>query len=257
VYGVNLRGSGLQFTLIDASGEGIGVFSASEEFGYTVTEGDALTIRGTISQFNGLTQIEAEELEVSGSGNALVNPATVSILDESTESSLVRLFNVSLVDPAAWDESGASFNVEVTDGTNVYTVRVDNNTTLAGTLSPDNALLSITGIGGQFDPESPFDEGYQIIPRYLDDIEIIDNTVDHALGQQVKVYPNPARDAVVLETGTEIEYITLFNTLGQPVKQVRKLNGTHVLDLGQMPAGLYSVVFRNGQQIWTEPLIVK
>lgn len=257
VHGVNLRGSGLQFTLIDASGEGIGVFSASEDFGYTVTEGDALTIRGTISQFNGLTQIGAEELEVSGSGNALVVPATVSILDESTESSLINLLNVSLVDPGAWDESGASFNVEVTDGTNIYTVRVDNNTTLAGTLSPDNALLSVTGIGSQFDSESPFDEGYQIIPRYLDDIAIIDNTVDHALGQQVKVYPNPARDAVVLETGTEIEYITLFNTLGQPVEQVRNLNGTHVLDLGQMPAGLYSLVFRNGQHIWTEPLIVK
>jgi hypothetical protein len=257
VYGVNLRGNGLQFTLIDATGEGIGVFSASEDFGYTVTEGDELVVRGTIDQFNGLTQIALEELEVVSTGNSLLDPNDVSALDETTESSLITLLGVTLVDPAAWDDSGASFNVEVTDGTNTFTVRIDNNTTLAGAANPGDALLSITGIGGQFDSDSPFDEGYQIIPRYLEDVQFIDNTVDQQLGQQVKVFPNPAQGIVVLETAVDVERVTLFNALGQPVQQLRNLYGTHTLNLSQLPAGLYNVVFRNGQHIWTEPLMIK
>jgi plastocyanin len=257
VYGVNLRGNGLQFTLIDAAGEGIGVFSASEDFGYTVTEGDELVVRGTIEQFNGLTQIGLEELEVVSTGNSLLDPNDVSALDETTESSLITLLGVTLVDPAAWDDSGASFNVEVTDGTNTFTVRIDNNTTLAGTANLGDALLSITGIGGQFDSDSPFDEGYQIIPRYLEDVQFIDNTVDQELGQQVKVFPNPAKGTVVVETTVDVEQVTLFNALGQPVQQLRNLYGAHTLNLNQLPAGLYNVVFRNGQHIWTEPLMVR
>ncbi|MEQ8705401.1 MAG: DUF5689 domain-containing protein [Phaeodactylibacter sp.] len=257
VYGVNLRGSGLQFTLIDATGEGIGVFSASEDFGYTVTEGDELVVRGMIEQFNGLTQIALEELEVVSTGNSVLDPDEALALDETTESSLIVLWSVTLVDPAAWDDSGASFNVEVTDGTNTFTVRIDNNTTLAGTTSPSDALLSIAGIGGQFDSDSPFDEGYQIIPRYLEDVQFIDNTVDQELGQQVKIFPNPAKGTVVVETTVDVEWVTLFNTLGQPVQQLRNLNGMHTLSLGQLPAGLYNVVFRNGQHIWTEPLMIK
>jgi hypothetical protein len=128
---------------------------------------------------------------------------------------------------------------------------------LAGTANPGDALLSITGIGGQFDSDSPFDEGYQIIPRYLEDVQFIDNTVDQELGQQVKVFPNPAKGTVVVETTVDVEQVTLFNALGQPVQQLRNLYGAHTLNLSQLPAGLYNVVFRNGQHIWTEPLMVR
>lgn len=256
VYGVNLRGSGLQFSIIDDNGDGIGVFSAGDDFGYTVTEGDELSVRGVIDQFNGLTQIEIVGLDVLSSGNALFDAQDISTVDESTESKLVR-FTGSLVDPSAWDNSGASFNVEITNGINTFTLRVDNNTTLAGSDNPQGNLLEVVGIGGQFDPESPFDEGYQLIPRKLEDLQIILNTIDPELGQQVKVYPNPATGFVVIETKTSVEQVTLFNSLGQPVRVLSEVSGNQMLNLAQIPSGLYNVVFRNGQSIWTEVLMVK
>ena len=190
------------------------------------------------------------------SGNALFDAQDISTVDESTESKLVR-FTGSLVDPSAWDNSGASFNVEITNGINTFTLRVDNNTTLAGSDNPQGNLLEVVGIGGQFDPESPFDEGYQLIPRKLEDLQIILNTIDPELGQQVKVYPNPATGFVVIETKTSVEQVTLFNSLGQPVRVLSEVSGNQMLNLAQIPSGLYNVVFRNGQSIWTEVLMVK
>ena len=56
VLGVDMRGgSGIQFTIFD--GEGIGIFNFSDVSNYVVTEGDSIMIRGTVGQFNGLTQL--------------------------------------------------------------------------------------------------------------------------------------------------------------------------------------------------------
>lgn len=47
VYGVNLRGTtGLQFFMIDDEHNGITAFSTTRNFGYTVREGDRITVRG-------------------------------------------------------------------------------------------------------------------------------------------------------------------------------------------------------------------
>jgi len=258
VYGVNLRGNGMQFTLIDQDGDGIGVFNNSDDFGYTVTEGDELTLRGEIQQFNGLTQIFVEELEVGTSGNSLLDPTVVSMLGESTESQLVTLEDVTLVDPIAWDESGASFNVEVTDGTNTFNVRVDNSTTLAGTMSPGTEAFNITGLGGQFDPEAPFLEGYQLLPRYLEDLDILSSIIDRELGEQISVFPNPAKDKVFVNLQTEVSLLSLRNALGQEVQRLTQVRpGTLSLSLEQAAPGLYTLVFRNGNRLWTEKLIVR
>lgn len=258
VHGVNLRGNGLQFTLIDESGDGIGVFNNSDDFGYTVNEGDELVLRGEVDQFNGLTQIFVEELEFVSADNPLSPTTDVTALDESTESQLIRLADVTLVDPGAWDESGASFNVDVTDGSNTYTVRVDNSTTLAGTMSPGDQPFNLTGIGGQFDPEAPFLDGYQILPRYIADLDIISRTLDRALGASIEVFPNPAREQVQINLGTSVQKLSLRNTLGQEMQGWFQLEpGTHIIPVQQLSPGLYTLVFRNGDSLWTEKLIVR
>ncbi len=257
VHGVNLRGNGLQFTIIDGADDGIGVFSPSDDFGYTVTEGDEVVVRGTIDQFNGLTQILVEELDFLSSGNGLSLAAMVDELGEDTESQLVQLNNLTLVDPSAWDDSGATFNVEATDGTNTFTIRIDNSTTAAGMPSPGTGLLDITGIGGQFDSESPFLEGYQLFPRYAEDIEIILNTVDEQLGARVAVYPNPAQSEVTLEIDGAAVEVVMTNQLGQAVRLMPKVSGNSTLNLRGLPAGLYYLTFRSQSGIWTEKLTVR
>lgn len=168
VYGYNLRTSGLQFTLIDPT-DGIGVFSSVEDFGYTVNEGDSLHIVGEIEQFNGLTQIIPQSVTLISSGNPLVEPGLVSVLNETTESQLVSLSCAYLTDPAQWTNEGVGFNADVSDGVNTVTLRIDAETDVFGSPAPQG-VFNVTGIGSQFDATTPYTEGYQLIPRYIEDL---------------------------------------------------------------------------------------
>ncbi len=169
VYGINMREPGLQFTLIDEFGSGIGTINLDDNFGYEVTEGDRLNVEGTIGHFNGLTQISLTKVEQESMDNSLIPPTIVTDLSENTESQLVRMTGVYLVDTEAWDASGEAFNVLMTNGSDTITVRVDEQTNIIGLEYPTGSF-NITGIGGQFDSSEPHTDGYQLFPRYLEDI---------------------------------------------------------------------------------------
>lgn len=169
VHGWNDYPSGLQFTLIDPT-HGINVFSPLSDFGYDqVVAGDSVRIRGTIQQFAGLTQISADTLIYEGSGFLTEAPTLIQTLDESTESHIVTLKCVELLDPLQWTNSAPSFEVDITTGNNVYTMRIDANTDLFLTEAPVGTFL-VSGIADQRDFDAPYFEGYRISPRYQSDI---------------------------------------------------------------------------------------
>ncbi|MFW5658803.1 MAG: PKD domain-containing protein [Bacteroidota bacterium] len=171
VYGVDLQGgaNNLQFTLIDATG-GIAVVNFGNTFGYSVQEGDLVRVVGTIDEFNGLAQIEQlDTIELLGGNQPLGAPAIVTSLGEDTESEFIEIQNLTFVDTAEWDGSGSSFNIEATDGTNTYTIRIDNDVDLADLELGFDYPFNLVGIGGQFDNSAPFTEGYQILPRNSSD----------------------------------------------------------------------------------------
>ncbi len=170
VYGINLRQGGLQFTVIDDAGDGIGVFSNDTDFGYAVTEGDIVQLRGNIGQFNGLSQIYLDDVQLLNT-TSIAAPTVVTELNESTESQLITIENVSIVNPDDWDNFIGGFNVEVTNGTNTFNLRIDNDLTDIIPLAYPTGTFNLTGIGGQFDQNAPYDEGYQILPRYMSDID--------------------------------------------------------------------------------------
>ncbi len=168
VYGVNLRPSGLQFTLIDPT-DGIGVISFEPLSDYVVNEGDSVHVVGIIDQFNGLTQIEISSITLISADNDLIDATVVTELNEFSESNLITVECLELVDASQWTNDGSGFNVDLTDGTNTFLMRVDADTDVFGTDAPEGAF-TLTGLGGQFDNSSPYDEGYQILPRYIADV---------------------------------------------------------------------------------------
>lgn len=255
VHGVDMQGTAsISFTIIDATG-GIGLFN-STDLGYTVMEGDEVTVEGTIGQFNGLTQIAPASITLNSSGNATVTPLLVTALDETTESELVQITNLTLVDPASWDATGASFNADFTDGTNTYSIRIDSDVNIAGTtpfvLGTD--VVRITGIGGQFDNSSPYTSGYQLFPRYATDIEILTNTTNK-LQESIKFYPNPVNDIFVIETAEMIETVRITNALGQVVKTLNNVNGTTTVNVANFPQGLYFVTFTSENNSFTQQMV--
>ncbi len=258
VYGINLRATGLQFTIIDDQNDGIAVFSANATYGYQVQERDEVIVRGRISQFNGLTQILADTVILVSTNRPLLPATTVMQLGEDTESRLVRLENLSIVNPSQWTNTGTGFNVDVSNGQAVFQMRIVSTSNIFGT-PPPAGTFHLTGIGGQFDTSLPYTEGYQIFPRYLADIQIISSTQEAGAVSRIQLLPNPAaKGEVLVQSTTPFNGIRVTDAQGRVVffnwfTHVHQLR----LDVSTYSPGVYQVSLLNGKQVHTVQLIVR
>lgn len=173
VHSIDFDGNnGYSFALIDSTG-GINIFNFNDApSGYQVTEGDEIIAKGDVAQFRGLVEVIVDEIVLVSAGNDLVAPMEVSMLDESTESEFITLGCVALVDTADWPSdslTNSGVNIDFTNGVDTFTVRVDTDTDIDGVAYPGGKWWNVTGIGWQFDSNTPADGGYQILPRSLAD----------------------------------------------------------------------------------------
>jgi len=256
VHSINYRPSGLTFALIDASNNGINVFADSDNLGYTVAQGDFLKVQGEIGQFNGLTQITPVGIEVTGTEDLFI-PTSITELNEDTESQLVILtgsFTEGTGD-GEWLGDGSSYNVDVNvDGGGTITMRIDSDIDAASMSAGNCGSYRIIGIGGQFDNESPFDSGYQLLPRSIDDIECLSSTNDLAEDGDIMIAPNPATDFITVITDVEIERVVIFDVLGRIVNQA---SYTNQIDISTLDSGIYQITFINGERTHTISMIKK
>ncbi|MDC0382940.1 lamin tail domain-containing protein [Schleiferiaceae bacterium] len=188
---------GYSFYVTDGT-DGINIYNFADQSGYTTPMmGDSLFLHGEVDQFNGLTELFVDSIYLANSGNTLPAPAVVTALDESTESELIQLVGFTLADATQWPASGSA-NVDITNGTDTMTMRIDSDTDIDGSTAPAGTF-DVTGIGSQFDSSSPYDEGYQIFPRQLTDIFVypfiptytidqVDNTDADGVPDSLNVY---------------------------------------------------------------------
>jgi 2',3'-cyclic-nucleotide 2'-phosphodiesterase (5'-nucleotidase family)/DNA/RNA endonuclease YhcR with UshA esterase domain len=174
VMGFNKRPGGLEFTIFDpASNRGLGLFRATNVTpSYNVREGDLIRVIGSVAHFNGLAQINLDSLVLLDSNQTLPAVEVVTALNEYTESRLVRINNLTLVNPSQWPvpgTGGSGRTVQVTNGTATYDLRIDNDVNLYGTAAPVGPF-DLVGLGGQFAPSPPHTTGYQLLPRYSQDL---------------------------------------------------------------------------------------
>jgi predicted extracellular nuclease len=160
--------NGYSFYISDGTDQ-INVYNFADVSGYTnPTLGDSIRVMGEIDFFNGLTEIFPDSIVLISTGNPVKAPTQVFTLDETTESDLVRLNGFYLVDPSQWPASGSQ-NLDITNGRDTLVMRIDSDTDIDGSTAPVG-YFDLIGIGGQFDRNSPYDEGYQIFPRDTTDI---------------------------------------------------------------------------------------
>lgn len=238
-HGINIRpdGQGLQFTLIDSNGDGIGIFSPANDFGYTLQEGDELRIEGTVEQFRGLLQMNVSDLELLSTGNDTASPMTVNDLNEETENRLIKLEGLTVVDPSQWTNNPGGFNVTVTNGTNNYEMRIARN--VETFMEAPEGIFNLVGIGGQFSSTSaPFLDGYQILPRYAADFDFGTSTQE-SRQMQVKVYPNPASYELIVESNDMIGLCEIFDLSGKLVFRQPTVGDKNVLMVDNFPTGSY------------------
>lgn len=172
--GFNQRTAGISFVLTDATG-GTTLFHPSKTFNYTVNEGDSIYVKGVVTTFRGLHEINIDTLWTGGPASVTLTPVVVPGLDETTENRLVRLNNVRFATPPAGSTFGtASANYPIVTANNdTFTLRVLSTSALAGQALPSTPTFNVIGLGVQYStsPASPYAfNGYQIFPRRAADI---------------------------------------------------------------------------------------
>lgn len=205
VHGINFNAQGTHFTLIDPT-DGIKVFSALQNFGYTVNEGDSVRVGGMVGQFLGQAQLEPDYIIFESADNNLYPIQSVATpLTESMESHLVRVSCVRLVDGAVWQTNNGGFYTDVTDGINVYSMRIDEDAAFFG-MPAFQGSFTLVGIVEQADLLDPYDTGYSIWPRTMSDFENIVtanfdsfNTLDYGDNGATVAFNNTSTGAVSYE----------------------------------------------------------
>ena len=170
VHSIDFDGNnGYSFYIYDNTG-GINIWRSNDLGSFQPSIGDSIRVIGTLTQFNGLLELEPDSIVRLSSGNTLRAPNVVTALGESTEGDYIQFRGAYLVDPAQWPAAGSSANVDITNGTDTIVMRIDSDTDIDGTTAP-NFNFDVRGAGGQFDFSSPFTEGYQLLPSGLDYID--------------------------------------------------------------------------------------
>jgi hypothetical protein len=179
VHGKDLDGNaGYTFVMVDDT-RGTTVHSFVDVDNYVVNQGDELRCVGSVKFFNGLTQFRVDSITILSTGNCIDFPAFTIELGEETESEPIYLPSVRLVDPLAWPTPGNNANLEIInmDG-DTLVMRIDRDTEIADTITAGpTGFFNVSGTGGQFDGSSPYDEGYQIFPHFVSDIDTLPSTV--------------------------------------------------------------------------------
>lgn len=231
---------GYQFYLEDGTG-GIMIYSPADVDSYSVTQGDSIHVFGEVAQYNGLIEFVPDSIYLIAQGATQTTATTVTALNESTESELVTLHCVTLVDSTQWTQSGSGFNVELTDGTNTYWMRIDDVCDWYAYPAP-TGLLDVTGVGNQYDPSSPYDSGYQILPRDLADIVGCTIGLEEPTDRVIEAYPNPASSTLTIQLPQEgLATIQLINALGQVVAHTESNKNQVTMNIEDLNNGLYIV----------------
>lgn len=228
-------GAGYNMTIIDGSGKGIYIFSNADVSGYTdPVAGDSISVRGAIAQFNGLLQIATlNSIVLETSGAATNAPIVVTALTETTENQYITLENVTLVTPIATFPTTAT-NLDVTNGTSTFQIRILPATDLAGAPAPQGPF-NVTGIGSQFDSSIPHDSGYQLLPCGTDAIEIV------CAGANLPSVATTLTDKTITATATGSVTYKWINCADNAV-----ISGATAASYSPSTPGEYAVIVDNG-----------
>ncbi|MDO8550808.1 MAG: phospholipase D-like domain-containing protein [Ignavibacteria bacterium] len=161
---------------------GISIFGTN--FTNQVALGDSVTVTSVLTQFNGLTEFDFRRpgSSVTIHSNTEIPEPTILIINdiatqqwngfEEYEGLLIRINNVT-INASGNFTSGTNYNITDATGTLAAGLRIDNNvSTIIGTPIP-SGQVDIIGILGQYNnpPNTPpFDDGYQVQPRFIQDI---------------------------------------------------------------------------------------
>ncbi|MDP8220493.1 MAG: FlgD immunoglobulin-like domain containing protein [Candidatus Stygibacter frigidus] len=238
------------------------------QYDVEVAQGDNVTISGTISEYNGFTELGViAEIVINSSGNTLPDPVEITTAElaseEAYESVLVKVSDVTVSvlpnDYNEWFVDDGSGQCQVDDG---FAVAFPD-------LNVGDEIISITGI-----VDYSFSE-YGLNPRIAGDINTgQDNDENIVTVHNLKAYPNPFNPGVsrslmnfnfTLETRSEVN-LAIYNIKGQKIVELangEKTAGTYNISWNgesnsgtALPAGVYFYQLTSGNTQKSEKLLL-
>jgi DNA/RNA endonuclease YhcR with UshA esterase domain len=176
---------------------GVNIYSSADPMNYSFTLGSEIILTGAVTEYNGVTEIKYSSISDVLFINDTIAEVSPQVLSESqgigelNEGSLVKIkYGKILTTPV---DAGTGKNFQVQNGMSVIDVRVSESTGLYTnpimTLIKPGTLIDVTGIAGQYDSEAPYTAGYQLLVRFENDMQLIQNEEDSTFS--LKIFPNP------------------------------------------------------------------
>lgn len=217
---------------------GVFVFSAPG----TLAIGDAITITGTVDEYNGQTQlISISDQEVTSSSNPMpvTNISTVEATTETFESVLASVSSAVCTEVPG----GANFGKwKANDGSGPVQVGKQIHTTTPSPLL--GQIFDVTGI-----VLYSFNE-FNLVPRSASDISLV-TSVDELANASISMYPNPASDLLTLELDQmsgRTEYV-ISDINGRAVANGVVSNDRTTIAVGAIANGSYVLSLRNDSSV--------
>ncbi len=193
----------------------------------SVKIGDMIDVSGNLGFYNGLTEIDPPESFTILSSGHEIQPQLITCADladtvgENYESQLVMIKDIS----TEVTEFPSNGNITVSDTSGSATMRIDKDTDIPGT-AVQAAVFDAIGVVSQYDSQSPYWGGYQIMPRFKRDIPTATGVNGETEGLPktfalYQNYPNPFNPVTTIKYDLpkkcRVE-IQIFNILGQKVR---------------------------------------
>jgi len=199
----------------DATRSGINVYNTL----FRGKPGDSLVVRGTISEYNNLTEIGDINYTYNFHDQKEVSSTTLTSADlnEDYEGMLVTLKNVHFEKAGQTMNANTSFTFTDSNGSGV--IFISSGSRLMGKPLP-TYNVDLTGIVEQYK------NTYQLIPRNMDDLKLATD-VSISKQPQVNVYPNPVHDILHINSPKPMKQVSIYNLNGQRIMTLKSHQKTN------------------------------
>jgi endonuclease I len=196
--------------------------------------GDSLIVRGTIEEYNNLTEIGNISYIYNYKTNKTMAPKVITTADfsEEYEGMLVTVNKVSFQDGGQTiPDANTSFTFSDQAGTGVFFV--SSSSRLVGETLP-TGHMNITGVLSQYN------QTYQLLPRDKNDFQLLTDSREIPRATEfASIYPNPASEILYIESSKEIKHIKVFSLSGQLIKDIT--DQTDQISVSNLSPGLYLI----------------
>ena len=196
--------------------------------------GDSLIVKGTVDEYNNLTEILDVSYIYNYKDNKDVEPIVITTadFDEKYEGMLVTVKGVSVSGAGniiPEENTTYTFNDHLGSGK----MFISYSSRLVGKIMPSDDV-EITGIFSQYK------DTYQILPRNINDINFSTGSDDIMIAQNhVTLYPNPVSDWLYFDSKEKISKLNLYNIGGQMV--LSKNLSLNKVSLNLLKEGVYFI----------------